>query len=98
MEKEQNWTVEGSEQSTAIWVEDGQGKRVCTVRNCEKDADRARLIAAAPELLTALRDLLEQITSLNGYELTRDVETYKAEAVWDDAQNRARAALAKAGA
>jgi hypothetical protein len=49
------WRVNGSETTTAIWVEDGNGKRVCTLRNCEADADRARLIAAAPEILRLLK-------------------------------------------
>ena len=42
----------------------------------------------------ALRDLLEQVESLNDYELTRDVDNYKAQACWDDAIRRAQAALA----
>ena len=52
------WTVIGSEETTAVWVEDEDGKRICTVRNCEKDIDRANLIAAAPELLAALEGVL----------------------------------------
>ena len=51
------WKVNGSEDTTAIWVEGADGKRVCTVRNCEDDADHARLIAAAPALLAALTEL-----------------------------------------
>lgn len=49
------WKVNGSTDSTAIWVEDADGKRVCTVRNCENDLDRARLLAASPKLLAALQ-------------------------------------------
>ena len=52
------WKVNGSDQSTAIWVEDADGKRVCTVRNCDTDLDRARLIAAAPEMLAVCQFLI----------------------------------------
>ena len=48
------WKVNGSESTTAIWVEDSNGRRVCNIRNCDIDYDRARLIAAAPALLEAL--------------------------------------------
>lgn len=51
------WRVNGSEQTTAIWVETADGKRICTVRNCDSDADVARLIAAAPELLAEVERL-----------------------------------------
>jgi len=46
------------------------------------------------KLVNAARDLLEQVESLNGYELTRDIDRYKAEACWEDAQERAHDALA----
>lgn len=49
------WSVTGSETTTAVWIADEKGKRVCTVRNCANDLDRAHLIAAAPELLAALQ-------------------------------------------
>lgn len=35
-------------------------------------------------LALALRDLLDQVQSLDDFTLTRDVEPYKAEACWDD--------------
>ena len=35
------------------------------------------------KLRRALEELLEQVESLEGYELSRDLEPYKAEAVWD---------------
>ena len=38
------WKVNGSDSTTAIWVEDAGGQRVCTVRNC--DVDRAALALA----------------------------------------------------
>lgn len=41
----------------------------------------------------ALVDLVEQVDSLEGYELTRDTEEYKAQACWDEALRRAREAL-----
>lgn len=53
------WKVSGSTQTTAIWVEDAGGQRVCTIRNCDVDLDRARLIAAAPELLEVLTRCLQ---------------------------------------
>jgi hypothetical protein len=43
----------------------------------------------------ALAELLEQVDSLEGYSLTRDIESYKAQAVWDDTIENARSALAK---
>lgn len=42
-------------------------------------------------------DLLDQIDSLQSYELTRDLEGYKAQAIWDSAIENAKryAAIAK---
>jgi t-SNARE complex subunit (syntaxin) len=42
-------------------------------------------------------DLLDQIESLQSYELTRDLEGYKAQAIWDSAIENAKryAAIAK---
>ena len=45
-------------------------------------------------LENALRELLEQIDTLEGVTYSRDFEPYKAEAVWDDAIRRAEDALA----
>lgn len=42
----------------------------------------------------ALRDLMEQIESLSGFELTKDVEQYKAQAIWEGVWRRAKEALA----
>lgn len=53
------WSVGGREDTTAIWVEDAGAMRVCTVRNCDSDLDRARLIAAAPDLLEALQEIVK---------------------------------------
>jgi hypothetical protein len=55
------WRVNGSEVNTSIWVEDAGGQRVCTVRNCDNDAERANLIAAAPELYAALQDAIGKL-------------------------------------
>lgn len=41
------------------------------------------------KLRRALQDLLEQVRSLNGYELTRDIEPHKAQACWDYAVEQA---------
>lgn len=60
------------------------------------NAHNARLIAASPLLLVALVELREQIKSLNGYELTRDLDTYKAQANWDYAMEQADRVIAKA--
>lgn len=58
----ETWAVFGSEDTTAIWVEDESGKRVCTMRNCETDLDRARLIADAPQT-AADRDRLQALNA-----------------------------------
>lgn len=42
----------------------------------------------------ALRELLEQVESLAGYELTKDVESYKAEAIWEYVNEQASETLA----
>jgi hypothetical protein len=47
------------------------------------------------ELRSALKDLLEQVESLDGYQVTRDLDRYKAEACFDDAIERARNALSR---
>lgn len=44
----------------------------------------------------ALRELLEAIDTLEGVTFSRDLEPYKAEAIWDDALRRAQDALAAA--
>ena len=44
----------------------------------------------------ALGELLEQIECLGGVEFSKDLEPYKAEAVWDDTIRRAQTALALA--
>lgn len=56
------WKACGSESSLATWVEDENGKRVCTMRQCEDDWERAQLIAQAPDLL-AERDRLAAINA-----------------------------------
>ena len=45
------WFANGSDTSLATRVEDANGKRVCTMRQCEVDWERAQLIAQAPALL-----------------------------------------------
>lgn len=56
------WFANGSDTSLATWVEDANGKRVCTMRQCEDDWERAQLIAQAPDLL-AERDRLAAINA-----------------------------------
>ena len=45
------------------------------------------------KLRSAMSELLDVVKSLEGYELTRDVEPYKAQAVFDDAIRRAEELL-----
>ena len=45
------------------------------------------------QLRRALSELLEQVQMLDGFELSRDLEPYKAEAVWDAAIFEAEKAL-----
>jgi hypothetical protein len=52
-------------------------------------------LAHIAKLERALRDLLEQVDDLDDYTLTRNIESYKAQAVWDDTIENARSALAK---
>ena len=47
----------------------------------------------ADELRSALKFLYEQVCSLEDYTVTRDLDKYKAEAVFDDAVEQARKAL-----
>jgi hypothetical protein len=44
-------------------------------------------------LRAALADLLEQIDSLDGVDLSRDTDEYKAEACWNDAIEQAHRVL-----
>lgn len=46
-------------------------------------------------LRAALKDFLEQVENLDDYQLTRDLEPYKAQAVWDDVLHRASEVLGK---
>lgn len=63
--------------------------KACHVKH---EAERNRRM----ELKAALREVLEQIESLDSYELTRDIEPYKAEAVWDHVMERAYKVLTDA--
>ena len=64
------------------------GKEIFAIRR-----EVVKLHAELARVREALKDLLEQVGSLEGYELTRDVEPYKAQANWNDAICRAQAAL-----
>ncbi len=77
----------------------GYEKRAETViALCDLALKSLRSETATPNkaLYTALTDLLDQVDSLDDYTLTRDIEKYKAEAIWDDALDRARIALKNA--
>lgn len=84
--------VNGSELTTAIWVEDANGKRVLTVKNCEIDLERAEFIVRAcnshDALVAALEELLEHVEWRRriAHETTGP----------NDCTHRARAALALA--
>lgn len=49
------------------------------------------------ESLRVLRDVLDQIDSLDDYSLTRDIESYKAEANWDSVLHNAQSLLSRMG-
>ena len=53
----------------------------------------ARAQAHTTALREALKDLLEQVDSLDDIKFTRDVDSYKAKASWNDAYERACKAL-----
>lgn len=57
----------------------------------------ANAFKGADALRRALSDLLEQVASLEGYTLTRDLDRYKAQANWDDTVSHAQDALAASG-
>ena len=82
----ENWVAEGSETTTATWVSSG-GRRVCTMRPCEQDWANACLIAAAPDLLAALKALVSIADSVADTENTN---------VMDATIEAARRAIAKA--
>ena len=52
-----------------------------------------RLEKVNKKLTQTLGDLLEQIDCLDGIEYSKDLDRYKAEAVWDDVLNSAQEAL-----
>ena len=57
------WTIEGTRDSDEFWVVKDEGP-VCEISQTfgypDADEANARLIAAAPELLAALRDLIRE--------------------------------------
>jgi hypothetical protein len=55
------WTAGGREKTTAVWVNDENGKTVCNVARCDDDWNRASLISAAPDLLAALEAIIKMI-------------------------------------
>lgn len=52
--------------------------------------------ALLADMRSALRGLVEQVESLEGYQLTRDIEPHKAQACWDYVIDQARTALLEA--
>lgn len=93
MSKHTPWKVNGSEDTQAIWVEDSQGKRVATIRNCDEDLDRANLIASAPELLAELHEQDKFLGVLAGTVPLSEKDTHRRIAIHRES---VRAAIAKA--
>lgn len=60
----------------------------------EAEDEISRLRKANTESVKALRELLEVVDSLDGYQLTRNTEPYKAQAVFDCTVEQARRVLA----
>ena len=54
------------------------------------------MTALEQKLTSALRDLLEQIDCLDDISYSRDLEPYKAEAIWNDVYNHACKVLKEA--
>lgn len=87
-------TIEAHDGMPECWQIDAQHDAVCTTQFCyaPNTAANARLIAAAPELLEALKRLSVQMNNLI---MVCDVPERFAEA-FNDGQNQADAAIAKA--
>jgi len=83
-------TTTGNHQGLIISETDGANIAVAY------DKRDASLIAAAPDLLKALNEILEQIECLGAIEYSKDLEPYKAEACWDYAVSRAHSVIARA--
>lgn len=49
------WSAGGSDMTLATWVKGPDRKRICTMKEGPNDWPNAKLIAAAPDLLEALR-------------------------------------------
>ena len=80
------WTL--AEANACIPVKSADGRTVTSVRYGNTDLDDALLIAAAPDLLAALRAFVEQATKLSGHPAQYDP--------YVGALVQARAAIAKA--
>ncbi len=57
--------VNGSEITTAVWIEDANSKRVATIKMCDNDSDRAEAIKFACNAYPKLIEALQEIACLN---------------------------------
>lgn len=53
------WIAKRSELYTTTWIEDSNGKRIATTKECDQDWDNTKLMAAAPDMLEALLKVQE---------------------------------------
>ena len=58
------------------------------VLSSDHDAAARGLMDELARVKGALRDLVEQVDSLEGYQLTRDIDPHEAQATWDDVLER----------
>ncbi len=61
------WVAGGSKTTTATWVKDSKGKTLARMVSAEEDFDTAKLMAAAPNLLLALKVIIDN-TGKNGWD------------------------------
>lgn len=102
--------VNGSETTTAIWIEDANGKRAATIKGGERDADSAALLVracnafyargTALQVMTAKAERLESVNADLVKALKAILPEYHSPTRVGPAEalSMARAALTKAGA
>lgn len=58
------WIANGNEHNRITWIE-ANGKRLCTMKECEEDWYNAKTMAASKDMLIALRTALHTLKQLN---------------------------------